>query len=87
LIARELAPLARRAQPRSLSRRTASRTVGSSSSITGSRFVAWFAARRRELSESGYASGVVRCFSIRQPRIRISTASGSTAAKPRATDR
>src|SRR5947199_4535297 len=36
---------------------------------------------RRALSVSGYASGVVRCFSIRQPSTRISAAVRSTAGR------
>ena len=44
---------------------------------TGSRVVDWFTASRSEFSESGYWSGVVRCFSIRQPRTRSSTGSAS----------
>jgi hypothetical protein len=36
-------------------------------------------ARRSAFSDSGYTSGVVRCFSIRQPRTRSSTGPASTA--------
>ena len=46
-------------------------------STTGSRLVAWLHASRIELTDSGYWSGVVRCFSIRQPRTRSSTGSRS----------
>ena len=53
----------------------AARTSDSSSSRTGSRFVAWLQASRSEFSVSGYCSGVVRCFSIRQPRTRSSAGS------------
>ena len=52
--------------PRAASRRR--------SLTTGSRLVDWLHAARRAFSVSGYASGVVRCFSISEPRIRISTA-------------
>jgi len=48
--------------------------------------VAWLHAARRLLSDNGYPSGVVRCFSIRQPRIRISTASARTDAQAYALD-
>ena len=37
-------------------------------------------ARRSEFSESGYASGVVRCFSSRQPSTR--TCSALSAKRP-----
>src|SRR5215207_1736223 len=45
----------------------------------GSRLVAWLQASRSPFSESGYWSGVVRCFSTSEPSTRISAASASTA--------
>src|SRR4051812_4116287 len=69
-------PLVKRAQPRLPSSWAALWTVRSSRSSTGSRLVDWLAALRSALTLSGYASGVVRCFSIRQP----STLSSSVLA-------
>ena len=76
-------PAARAArEPReALPREPCERRCGSSRRRTrppGSRFVDWLHASRSAFSVSGYTSGVVRCFSTRQPRIRISTASAST---------
>ena len=68
-------PVASRAQPSVPRLCAAARTSDSSSSITGSRFVAWLHASRSAFSVSGYCSGVVRCFSIRQPSTRSSTGS------------
>ena len=75
--ARLPAPLASRTQPLRESRSSAALIVGSSYATTGSRFVVWLQASRSALSDSGYASGVVRCFSMRQPSTRNSTASAS----------
>src|SRR5438105_4541608 len=71
-------PLASRTQPLRESRSSAPRIVGSSYSTTGSRFDVWLHASRSAFSESGYTSGVVRCFSTRLPRTRISTGSACT---------
>src|SRR4051794_3436824 len=72
--ARDPVPDASRTQPALERLCTASRTASSSSDITGSRFEDWLHASRSEFTDSGYWSGVVRCFSTRQPRTRSSTA-------------
>src|SRR3954469_14839015 len=51
--------------------------MSSSQETTGKRLVVWLQALRSALRLSGYWSGVVRCFSIRQPRTRSSTRSRS----------
>jgi len=78
LTARLPAPLASLTQPRRDSPSSAARIVGSSYSTTGSRLVDWLHASRSAFSDSGYWSGVVRCFSIRHPSTRISAAFAST---------
>src|SRR6476661_6377554 len=55
-------------------RRTACATSPGETSMIGSRLVFWLHASWIAFSVSGYCSGVVACFSIRQPRMRASSA-------------
>src|SRR3954453_18157464 len=80
---REPGPVASRAQPICPRRCAADRTVDSSYSTTGPRLVDWLQASRSAFSVSGYWSGVVRCFSIRQPSTRNSAGSRRWAFTPR----
>src|SRR3954463_11235849 len=59
----------------------AHRTASSLSSMTGSRLDDWLQAFTSAFSDSGYTSGVVASFSMRQPRTRTSTSvSGGVTA-------
>ena len=67
------------ASPRVMRASTASCTSGSETDSTGSRLLDWLQAFTSVFMERGYTSGVLSCFSSRQPRTRHSRGARSSS--------